>query len=91
MASEEISFENVHGRTTDDRRTTDAWLYYKLTYLASWKKKTKKLGAFKTLQKLSHKAGFIIKPKADYLSVWIRQIQCFSGMTQRFVDKCFYW
>ena len=27
MASEEMSFENV-----DDERTTDAWLYYKLTY-----------------------------------------------------------
>ena len=27
MASEELSFENA-----DDKRTTDAWLYYKLTY-----------------------------------------------------------
>ena len=30
-ASEEKSFENVDGRT-DGRRTTDACLYYKLTY-----------------------------------------------------------
>ena len=28
MASEEMSFENVDRQ----RRTTDAWLYYKLTY-----------------------------------------------------------
>ena len=28
MVSEETSFENVD----DDGRTTDAWLYYKLTY-----------------------------------------------------------
>ena len=27
MASEDVSFENA-----DDGRTTDAWLYYKLTY-----------------------------------------------------------
>ena len=34
MASEEMSFENVDddGRQTDDKRTTDAWLYYKFTY-----------------------------------------------------------
>ena len=39
MASEEMSFENVDGRRTttdgrrtDDGRTTDACLYYKLTY-----------------------------------------------------------
>ena len=33
MASEEMSFENVDGRRrTDGRRTTDACLYYKLTY-----------------------------------------------------------
>ena len=31
MASEEKSFENVDGRTTDGRMT-DACLYYKLTY-----------------------------------------------------------
>ena len=30
MVSEEKSFENVDGRT--DGRTTDACLYYKLTY-----------------------------------------------------------
>ena len=29
MASEEMSFENVDD---DDGRTTDAWLYYKLTH-----------------------------------------------------------
>ena len=39
MASEEMSFENVDDRRTmdrrtddDDRQTTDACLYYKLTY-----------------------------------------------------------
>ena len=36
MASEEVSFENVDGRRQwaedDDKRTTDAWLYYKLTH-----------------------------------------------------------
>ena len=34
MASEEMSFENVDdGRTDDDDgRTTDAYLYFKLTY-----------------------------------------------------------
>ena len=32
MASEEMSFENVDGRRTDDGRTADACLYYKLTY-----------------------------------------------------------
>ena len=31
MASEEMSFENVD----DDGRTTDAWLYYGLTYETS--------------------------------------------------------
>ena len=31
-ASEEMSFENVDGRTTDGRRTPDACIYYKLTY-----------------------------------------------------------
>ena len=31
MASEVMSFEN-DGRRTDDGRTTDACLYYKLTY-----------------------------------------------------------
>ena len=30
MASEEMSFENVDDE--NDGRTTDAWLYYKLTY-----------------------------------------------------------
>ena len=30
MASEEMSFENVN-----DGQTTDAWLYYKLTYETS--------------------------------------------------------
>ena len=30
MASEEMSFENVDGRTTDGR-TTDTFIYYKLT------------------------------------------------------------
>ena len=30
-ASEEMSFENVNGRT-DDGRTTDTFIYYKLTY-----------------------------------------------------------
>ena len=29
MASEEMSFENVDD---DDEQTTDAWLYYKLTF-----------------------------------------------------------
>ena len=29
---EEMSFENVDGRTTDGRRTPDAFIYYKLTY-----------------------------------------------------------
>ena len=37
MASEEMSFESVDGWTDDDRRTTDAWLYYKLTYEPSAK------------------------------------------------------
>ena len=33
MASEEMSFENVDGRRrTKDGQTTDACLYYKLTY-----------------------------------------------------------
>ena len=35
MASEEMSFENVDGRTdgrTDDGRTPDTCIYYKLTY-----------------------------------------------------------
>ena len=32
MASEEILFENVDGQPTDKGRTTDACLYYKLTY-----------------------------------------------------------
>ena len=33
VVSEEKMFENVdNGRRTDDGRTTDAWLYYKLTY-----------------------------------------------------------
>ena len=36
MASEEMSFENVDGRRTttddDDGRSTDAWLYNKLTH-----------------------------------------------------------
>ena len=31
-ASEEKSFENVDGRQTNDGRTTDACIYYKLTY-----------------------------------------------------------
>ena len=30
MASEEMSFENVDD--DDDGRTTDAWLYYRLTF-----------------------------------------------------------
>ena len=30
-ASEEMSFENVDGRRTDDGRTPDACIYYKLT------------------------------------------------------------
>ena len=30
-ASEEMSFENVDGRTTDDGRMPDACIYYKLT------------------------------------------------------------
>ena len=30
-ASEEMSFENVDGRRTDDGRTLDACIYYKLT------------------------------------------------------------
>ena len=34
MASEEMSFENVDGRR---RKTTDACLYYKLTYEPSAK------------------------------------------------------
>ena len=29
--SEEMSFENVDGRRTDDGRTPDAYIYYKLT------------------------------------------------------------
>ena len=32
MASEEMSFENVDNGQTDDGRTTDAYLYYTLTY-----------------------------------------------------------
>ena len=37
MASSEMSFENVDGQRRrtdddDDGRTTDAWLYYKLTH-----------------------------------------------------------
>ena len=32
MASEEMSFENVDGRRMYVGRTTDACLYYKLTY-----------------------------------------------------------
>ena len=40
MASEEMSFENVGDDDDDGRRrtggqTTDAWLYYKLTYESS--------------------------------------------------------
>ena len=30
--SEEMSFENVDGRRTDDGRTQNACIYYKLTY-----------------------------------------------------------
>ena len=47
MASEEMPFENVDGRRTDGR-TTDACLYYKLTYEPSArvrkKKRKQKLG-----------------------------------------------
>ena len=34
VASEEMAFENVDGRRADDDngRTTDVWLYYKLTH-----------------------------------------------------------
>ena len=35
MASEEMSFENVDGWRTTDERTTDAWLYCKLTHQPS--------------------------------------------------------
>ena len=48
VVSEEKMFENVDGRTTDDDgRTTDAWLYYKLTYEPKGSGELKKWGSAK--------------------------------------------
>ena len=78
-ASEEMSFENVDGRT-DDGRTTDTFIYYKLTYEPSAKASYKRHGNAAKLHRL---------PKSVWHSKYIVVVFYFTGDKRQTKQFCF--